>query len=94
MFSRGFESFSQLQRNIVSDILSDDEGDKPKKKLAKVHEVPEEDDHQIFSGAKQEKQVFKNIQFGIDMLLDSSDEDETQGYVDDGMIEKDMDNWI
>ena len=39
---------------------------------------------------------FSQIQRGIDMLLDS-DEDEQAAraaYTEDGMIEKDLDNWI
>ena len=99
LFSNGFESFEQLKRQIVDDVLSDDECDKPKKKLAKVEEVDEDED-QIFSGGnshknigKQEKQIYENIQFGIDMLLDS-DEDDTARFRDDGILEKDMDNFF
>lgn len=42
--------------------------------------------------------MFSNIKHGLDLLLDS-DEDEAEqrvrdAYAEDGMIEKDLDNWI
>ena len=95
MFSNGYESFAQLRRKMVHDILSDDEDDR-KKKTSRIKEESEEED-QIFSGGdkqkKQQKQIYENIQFGIDMLLES-DEDEGAYYKDTGIMEKDLDNFF
>jgi len=38
-----------------------------------------------------EKQVYDNIQFGIEMLLDS--ESDGAGFQEEGILEKDLDNF-
>ena len=91
LFSAGFETFEKLQRGIVADVQSDDEERASRKaQAAQRPEVPEEG--QINSSStKNDIQVMDHIHQGIEMLLDSDDEEPE----DDGMmIEKDMDNWI
>lgn len=107
LFSNGFAAFEQLQKDIVDDILSDDEDTKTKEQKQKdreqrlqsqQHQVAEGD--QIDSGAKKngknqsQSRLFNQIQMGIDMLLDSDEEEDDRFGEEDGMIEKDLDNWI
>lgn len=68
----------------MDDIVSDD--DKPKRK--KPSSQPKVDESQIESSA------YKNIEMGIEMLLDSDSDDEPPVQEEDGMIEKDLDNWF
>ena len=93
LYGGGFASYEQFQREIVEDIVSDEEGTKAQKRSKKNKEAEE---HQIDSSAPN-KAVIQNIEMGIDMLLDS-DEDEVyeqqMRQEEDGMIEKDLDNWI
>lgn len=103
LFSHGYETFELFQKHIVSDIVSDDEGEKAKtsKKAAarkNDQQIDSSGGGQIHGGRGEvkervQKEIFDNIQFGIEMLLDSDDDLGTQPQ-EDGMIEKDMDNWI
>lgn len=111
LFSEGFALFDNLQRDIVDDVVSDDEETKARKKRTKVAQAAQkaepavadegEDEMQIDTGGgpkAPEAVIFSNIKHGLDLLLDS-DEDEAEqrerdAYIEDGMIEKDLDNWI
>lgn len=93
LFLGGFASYDQFQNEIVDDVKSDDEGCKRKVKAA------EDSDEQIDSRARAEDQaVAQNIEAGIAMLLDSDEDEafekEMRGGQDDGMIEKDLDNFF
>ena len=56
------------------------------------------DDNQIDSSGPAKNgsaTVYNQIKMGIDMLLDSDDDDLDMKYQDDNaLIEKDLDNWI
>lgn len=84
LFSQGYAQFDEMQREIVDDIVSDDENPKRKKPSSQ----PKGDESQIDSSA------YKNIEMGIEMLLDSDEDDEVPVHEEDGMIEKDLDNWF
>ena len=106
LFSNGFAAFDQLQRDVVDDILSDDEDVQAKEQKQKERaqrlqsqQQAAEDDDQIDSATTKtapqgDSRMFNQIQMGIDMLLDSDEEDEDRFGEDDTMIEKDLDNWI
>jgi hypothetical protein len=92
----GFASYDQFQNEIIDDVKSDDGGCAKSKKQKKK---AEESDEQINSNSKPEDQaVERNIEAGIAMLLDSDEDEvferEMRGGQDDGMIEKDMDNFF
>jgi len=85
LFSSGYEQFSALQGQAVTDVLSDDEGDKPRQSnLAPVEEEPGQ-----IPGSQPKQQEFHVSR--IEMLLDSDSDVQPQ---EDGMIEKDMDNFF
>ena len=96
---------------MIEDEVSDDEGKaaqraerkRKRDQMARGGDKMEEgpDDKQIDSGSSNQigssQQVYQQIQMGIDMLLDSDEDDEDYGrkFADDNaMIEKDIDNWI
>lgn len=64
------------------------------------HLAANDDADQICSSSrpstKQQPAVYQRIKMDIDMLLDSEDDEyeKEMNYQDDGMIEKDLDNWI
>lgn len=96
LFLGGFASYDQFQNEIIDDVKSDDGGCAKSKKQKKK---AEESDEQINSNSKPEDQaVERNIEAGIAMLLDSDEDEvferEMRGGQDDGMIEKDMDNFF
>lgn len=91
----------------MDDILSDDEDVQAKEQKQKERaqrlqsqQQAAEDDDQIDSAtnktapAQGDARMFNQIQMGIDMLLDSDEEEEDRFGEDDTMIEKDLDNWI
>lgn len=91
----------------MDDILSDDEDVQAKEQKQKERaqrlqsqQQAAEDYDQIDSAtnktapAQGDARMFNQIQMGIDMLLDSDEEEEDRFGEDDTMIEKDLDNWI
>ena len=91
LFSNGFETFEALQRNIVADIVSDDEDAKPARR------GPNQGGRETGRAGRDpdQKLFYDQIQSGIEMLLDSDDDDPGCQAQDDGTcIEKDMDNWF
>jgi hypothetical protein len=65
---------------MVADIVSDDEAP------SRAREKKKPDTQE------QQKLILNNIPTGIENLLDSDSDDLPK--VDDGLIEKDLDNWI
>jgi hypothetical protein len=93
LYSGAFMSYDQFQRDIVDDIVSDDEN-LTSQKVIKKKGLAEED--QIDSCAPT-KELMQNIEMGIDMLLDSDEDnvyEQSMRQQEDAMIEKDLDNWI
>ena len=90
LYGGGFASYEEFQSEIVDDIVSDDEGTA----LKKQKKAPEEEEQNDSSASQA---VAKNIEMGIDMLLDSDEDaayEKEMRQEEDGMIEKDLDNWI
>jgi len=109
LYMNGFTAFDQLQRDMVVDILSDDEDSGTKMRKKKEREAQqqsqmnggqqEEESEQIDGASSKGRSAdpsgtYSRIQQNLDFLLDSDDDEDIGGAQEDGMIEKDLDNWI